>query len=380
MMLRIGGMFSDKESEHESEMNILKGWMAVLCLSICASGFIAIQCGRQYTAKGSETSTVVRFLGLKGLSDCIFALNQLAFVSFLYSTNGKDALPPAACVFSGFITQFFVVAEQSFNFCIALDVFMLLMNPWTYDTKLWRNRMLAGVLFLCCTTFGILGANKLGDSGDNDCWIKNPMGGYSWFQYGPGFFYWAFCIIATLFLTYKVGKVNSIKTQSSGGDDQFFRSDLAWRMLKKMVLFTSLYIISWTPILYRHIVELGGTPPDQVNANLQYTATFFAFSLGTWDLVVWYGSNSISFPCLTWCFNAMSWGAFARNDSAAEGRGDGDGDDPRDSQSLDALHERVRASFGDAMERSHTTQNSTNWKPNVELRQSSYDYEVKDIV
>jgi len=322
-------------TRHDENKDVIIGFIAMNCISICCSAFITFQCYRQYRLRGEQTSTVVRFLGIKAVFDFIYEINSLSFVSFLYHTGGRKQMEGPVCTFLGFIDQFFILGEMTMNFCIALDVFLLLVNPWTYDTRVWRNRMLWGLLLLCCTTFGLLGADQLGNSGDNNCWVKNPAGWAGWFLYGPAFFYWGFCVFAVGFLTFKIIQTNSIRAEG-----EFFRSVLAKRMLTKMSLFTGMYLVSWSLILYRHLLELNGTSPEDISMNIQYTATFFVHALGLWDLGVWYG-NLIKCPCLE--------RSSSKSEDGDEGRGSGDGfDDLKAQGKLETLDERVRASTGDA--------------------------------
>ena len=287
MMYRV--LISADEEKKAYDISI--GKLAVLSTSLASSTLIAYQCAKHYREKGRETSTVVRFLGLKAVADFITEVFQLNFAAFQFHSD-NIAMPDQVCILTGFMTQYFIVASMTLNFCIALDVFLLLANPWTYDTEFWRNRMLIFVFVLCSgTSFGLLGADQLGNSGNGNCWVKNPSGTASWFLYGPCFFYEGFCIIALLFFAFKVRRISSVRNNSTdGGGDEFFRSSLAKRMLLKMVLFTGIYIISWSVILVRHIVQLNDPKnyADIPHYNaLTNMASFFVDAFGIWDLFVW---------------------------------------------------------------------------------------------
>ena len=256
----------------------------VASISLACSTLIIYQCAKNYRENRAGTSTVVRFLGLKAAADFIMEVFQIAGNSGNSSTQ--------VCVLSAFMTQYFVVASMTLNFCIALDVFLLLANPWTYDTKVWRNRMLTFVFVLCSgTSFGLLGAGQLGDSGDGNCWVIHPRGKDSWFLYGPCFFYEAFLIVALMYFVFQVGRMSSVRSNSIiGGSFEFFGSSLAKRMLSKMTVFTGIYIISWSLILVRHIIQLKDPESyaDVPHYNaLSDGADFCVFAFGIWDLFVW---------------------------------------------------------------------------------------------
>lgn len=267
------------------------GFIAILCVSLLCSAFIAARCGQQYASQGKRTATVVRFLGLKAIADSIYAIEMLMYCSFLYQTidakgaNAKGLVGPT-CVALGFFSQCCALADMSLNFCIAFDVYLLLLSPYTYDTKKFRNIAIPGVLVLSLgSSFWLLGAGKLGNSGDGDCWLKNPTSNWSWFLYGPAYFYWCFCFFACGYFVFRVLRETSV---SNG--HEIYRSDLASRMLKKMLQFTVMFICCWSLVVLRHLLEMNGVHPDKIPPQQQAAATFFAFSIGIWDVLVWYVS------------------------------------------------------------------------------------------
>ena len=282
---------------NDQELDTVVGYIAVLCLGQLCSGFIAIRCGQEYVSKGKQTSTVVRFLGIKAASDFIYNIDFIVYCCLLY--RGKE-LKGSSCVPLGFVSQLCALADMTLNFLIAFDVYLLLLNPYTYDTKKWRNRMLIAASVLCFgTSFVLLGAGKLGNSGDGDCWVKNPIGIWSWCLYGPAYFYFFFCISAVLFFIYKVARESSVTD-----GDEIFASDLAKRMLSKMILFTFMYLCCWSLIILRHFLELNGVNPDKIPKAQGIAATFGSMSIGIWDLFVWYVVRSVASQCF---FDAAVW-------------------------------------------------------------------------
>ena len=263
------------------------GWlMGAACFSMLCSFFIGTKCCLKYREDGERTSTIVRFLGLKALSDFFMAMMQLLSIS-VDKLGGSQH--HRGCLAVAFINQFAALSEASCNFCIALDVFLLIQSPLTYDTVRWRKYMMAYTLIVSFgTTGGMLATQKLGPSTSNHtCWVKHSSGTASWFLFGFLICYAVFCIYAVLNLVYKVTRAYRITNISYDGKVTHFSSTLARRMACKMVMFTGMFLFAWSFQIVRYIYQLVQAKEHNW---LEMAGILSANTTGVWDLFVYYGS------------------------------------------------------------------------------------------
>lgn len=275
------------------------------CLSILGSAWIMIQPLRLwYFSKPRQSpGPILRLVACKALFDFLSVMKWL--LSFLFipgafrPKHSKKAYKARMCMAMGWLGQFSALGSTSFNFCIAVDVFLLARSfqltinnsgrsnksrqgQVVHNSSLWLPYYVAYSIGLALVTSFIL-LPYYGPSGDGTCWLgyRNYMEGkgYWFLLYGFIMLYACFSIFV---LWYCVALACNFRDNSDGIQAN---TQQARKLGRRVLLFTVASILAWISSLsIRWLEFLGRRIPETLSVIDDYAL----MCLGFWDLIIWF--------------------------------------------------------------------------------------------
>ena len=257
----------------------------VFCgISICAALNVVLHIvgavRRQHDSHGAGTrrpvGAILLLVGWMSLADTFWA------VKFLWS-YAIETVPGPTCTFLAVLGEFTSMTTVSFNFVIAVDVFLTERDPFRHKSAAMLSRYFLFVALVSVVTTAAFGAaDCYGPATDGTCWVdtQKPHGtACESIFFAILLAYITFCVYVLLGFTWRHG---CSRHRPHGRQ----RSPLGAALLTRMVIFTTAFVLLWVPETVFFInAKAGG--PSNITEDLGKWQTLIIPLTGTINYVVW---------------------------------------------------------------------------------------------